>query len=176
MRILTSTLLLVALMVPQAAHAVITFTQLDDDVFVVSHRIKVIGSRGKAMKMAYEKVASLCVAAGYSHYSILDEESGAAQEGQAGNASVRAKFFLSGGDDRIECRRNANKEYIQQARQKLERQGYEPPDPGAVTATGTEPSNGTLPKSCTLEQIATMARAGLTDDQIRKACEDEGGG
>ncbi len=118
----------VCLVAPQAAWAVITFDQLDDDIFVVSHRIKVIGSRGKAMRMVYEKAASLCIAAGYSHFRILDQESEAIQEDDAANASVRVRFFFADGDERAECEAKASPEYIGQARDKLTRMGYRPPD------------------------------------------------
>ena len=66
--LLAVTLLAVLLLASQAAMATITFTQLDDDVFSVSHRVKIIGSRSKATKMVYTKAASLCIAAGFSHY------------------------------------------------------------------------------------------------------------
>jgi len=72
----------------------ITFTQLDDDVFVVSHRVKVIGLRGKAMKLVYTKTASLCVAAGFSHMKILEQESETGQADDSANASIRAQFYF----------------------------------------------------------------------------------
>ena len=158
-------------LVPQAALAVITFDQLDDDLFVVSHRIKVIGSRAKAMSMVYEKAASLCVAAGYSHYQILDQESNAVQEHDTANASVRVRFHLADGDERMECGEKASAEYVQQAREKLVRMGYRPPDPAAARAAEEEPAREAT-ASCTVEQIAAMARAGLSDEQIDAACSD----
>ena len=83
-------LLAVLVLIPQAASAIITFTQLDDDVFTVSHRVKLIGSRARATKLVYTKAASLCLAAGYSHYKVLNQESEAAQEDDSANASVIA--------------------------------------------------------------------------------------
>ncbi|MCP4201333.1 MAG: hypothetical protein GY769_05290 [bacterium] len=167
-------LLAAALLVPQAARAVITFTQLDDDVFVVSHRVKVIGLRGKAMKLVYTKTASLCVAAGYSHLRILEQESETGQADDSANASIRAQFYFADGEDRVGCERNADPEYIQQARAKLAKQGYRPPEPGAVGAKAAEgASSGSVKpegSSCAIEQIAAMARAGLSDEQIRAAC------
>ena len=120
---------LILLFAPSVASAVITFTQLDDDVFIVSHRVKILGSRGKANKMVYTKAASLCVAAGFSHYKILDQESDAAQQYQAANASARVHFYLQDAEDRIGCERNADPKYVEQARKKLEKMNYEPPAP-----------------------------------------------
>lgn len=123
-----------ALIAPQLAGAVITFDRLDDDMFIVSHRVKVKfwTSRGQAQRLVYEKVASLCVAAGYTHFKILHQESEASQHyhfdddyGQrAANASVRVQFFLEDAEERIECGRNASEKYVQQAAGKLARGGY----------------------------------------------------
>ena len=147
--------------------AVITFTQLADDIFVVSHRVKVIGLRGKAMKLVYEKTASLCVAAGYTHFEILGQESETGQRDDSANASIRAQFFLDDGDGRVECERNASSEYIEQARQKLAKDGYQPPERGPVAPAADTPASG---DACSIEQIAAMARAGLSDEQIKAAC------
>ncbi len=167
-------LLAAALLVPQAAQAVITFTQLDDDVFVVSHRVKVIGLRGKAMKLVYTKTASLCVAAGFSHMEILEQESETGQADDSANASIRAQFYFADGEDRVGCERNSDPEYIQQASVKLAKQGYEPPhpDPMAEQSVEAASSEGSKPEgsTCAIEQIAAMARAGLSDEQIKAAC------
>ncbi len=167
-------LLVCGLLTPAVAHAVITFTQLDDDIFVISHRIKVIGSRAKAMRMVYEKAASVCVAAGFSYFQILEQESEAAQEDDAGNASVRVQFFHEDGPDRIDCEKNASAEYVMQARNKLAKQGYVPPDPAGEPAPATG-SSAAEPRDCSIEQIAAMARAGLADEQIRAACAETSG-
>lgn len=181
------------LFVAQAAQAIITFTQLDDDVFVVSHRVKAgFGLRGKAMKLAYTKTASLCIAAGFSHMRILEQESETGQLDDAANASIRAQFYLADGDDRVGCERNSESEYVQQASLKLAKRGYQTrhPEPPAKVAGVAEvaevaemaqtadetaeatSSSAVKPKgsSCAIEQIAAMARAGLSDEQIKAAC------
>ncbi len=169
-------LLAVLLLTPQAALAVISFTQLDDDVFSVSHRVKIIGSRGKATRLVYTKAASLCIAAGYSHYKVLNQESEASQHDDSANASVRVKYFQQDGDDRIGCDKSADPNYVAEASAKLRQRGYTPPPPMAppvaAAAPGSAPAAepGTPAGSCTLEQIAAMARAGLTDQKIRAAC------
>lgn len=177
-------LALAALVFAQPALAVITFTQLDDDLFVVSHRIKVLGLRGKAMKLVYEKTASLCVAAGYSHFEILDQESNTGQQYESANASIRARFFRTDGEERINCEKNASPEYIAQARKKLAKRGYEPPPPvaeglvaeseaGEVQAAEADAASSTDTGDCTVEQITAMVKAGLADEQIKAACQPD---
>ena len=172
MRILAACLL-VALLVPQIVMAVITFTQLDDDVFVVSHRVKGFGLRGKAMKLVYTKTASLCVAGGFSHFKILDQESETGQADDSANASIRAQFYFEDGEERVGCERNSDPSYIEQAGEKLARQGYRPPEMNRESSGASESASGGVKVedgSCTIEQVAAMARAGLTDEQILAAC------
>ena len=167
-------LLAALLLLPQAAGAIITFTQLDDDVFSVSHRVKLIGSRAKATRIVYTKAASLCIAAGFSHYRVLSEQSEAAQEDDSANATLRVKYFHGDADDRTGCQRGSDPAYVDEARQELARIGYRPPPPDAGGGAEAEPAaeaDCTPAGSCSLEQIAAMARAGLTDEQIRGACE-----
>ena len=156
---------------PLAASAVITFTHLGGHDYIVSHRVKLIGSRGKAVQMVYTKAASLCVAAGYSHYEILDQESEAAQEDDVANASARVRFHFEPGEGRLECRSGAEPTYVEEAASKLARRGLlPPPAPPAAAAPDPAPASD-CPAGCSLEQIAAMARSGLTDEQIRAACE-----
>ena len=163
------------LLMASSAQAVITFTQLDDDVFVVSHRVKVIGLRGKAMKLVYTKTASLCVAAGFSHMKILHQESETGQSDDSANASIRAQFFLADGEERVGCERNSDPDYIAQASSKLAKDGYRPPDPMSVRDADVVEqrgagASGPEGSSCDIPQIAAMARAGLSDEQIQAAC------
>jgi hypothetical protein len=132
----TKTLILIGiatLIAPQLAMAVITFDQLDDDIFVVSHRVKVKfwTSRGQAVRKVYEKAASLCLAAGFTHFEILQQESEANQWQDDANASVRVRFFFEGVGGRIECKKTASGKYIDQATVKLEKKGYERSAPRA---------------------------------------------
>lgn len=127
--ILLTTACLLALAAPTVTHAVITFTQLAGDTFVVSHRVKGLGSRGQAMRLVYTKAASLCVAAGFSHLEIHEQESQASQQYESANASVRVQLFMAGGEGRIDCEMTANPEYVAQARTKLAAKGYRPPPP-----------------------------------------------
>lgn len=160
------TLALAALVATPAAHAVITFTQLDEDVFIVSHRVKIVGLRGKAMKVVYEKTASLCVAAGFTHMEIQEQESETGQQDDVANATVRAQFFPRDGERRVECERNSSAEYIEQARDKLAKLGYKGPPPATEVSAGAAAGG----EPCSVVQIAAMARAGLSDEQIKAAC------
>ncbi len=162
--------ILAAMVIPQAALAVITFTQLDDDIFIISHRVKIVGSRGRAQKLVYEKAASVCVAAGYAQFKILDQESNASQQYEAANASIRVQFFQEDAEGRIGCEKNASPEYIAQAGAKLAKRGYRPPEPAS-----DEPAPGEgdgEARSCTVEQISAMVKAGFADEQIKAACPD----
>jgi hypothetical protein len=156
-----------ALVLPQIALAVITFTQLDEDTFVISHRVKIIGSRGKAQKLVYVKASSLCEAAGYAYFKIQDQESGAAQHYESANASIRVQLFQSDAEDRIGCERNADPKYVQQARAKLAKIGYQPP---SETPAPQPAEDQGATKTCTIEQISAMVKAGFSDEQIKAAC------
>ncbi len=156
-----------ALLLPQSASAVVSFTQLDDDVFVVSHRVKFIGSRGKAQKMVYQKAASLCVAAEYSYFKILHQESEADQLDDDANASARVQFFRADGEGRIGCEKNADERYLEQSMVKLAKIGYQPPPEGT-----DPPADRAAARSCTVEQISAMVKAGFSDEQIKAACPD----
>jgi hypothetical protein len=167
----------------QAAEAVISFTQLEENVFVVKHRVKVIGLRSKAIRLVHQKSASVCMAAGYTHMEILEQESDSGESDDSVNASMKVAFYLEDGDERVGCEQDSTSDYIKQARTKLTKIGYRPPGREAVArrpaaaepplpaaepvASGEgDPETG----SCTIEQIAAMARAGLTDEQIKAAC------
>lgn len=163
-------LCLLALAAPQVSHAVITFSQLAENIFIVSHRVKFIGSRTQATKLVYTKAASLCVAAGYSQMEIQEQESEANQTDDAANATLRVKYFMGPGEDRLDCEKNADHEYIGQAGAKLLAMGYRPPDPKEMAAP--EPG-GTSTGTCSIEQIVAMVHAGLKVDQIKAACPAE---
>lgn len=182
-KVIGSAVLAAALLVLSArpAQAVITFHQLDQNTFTVSHRVKGFGSRGKAMELVYTKGASLCIAAGFSHYQLIDQQSQASQQYEAANATVTLRFYFEGGKDRIACQPGSDPEYVEEARAKLQKMSYAPPEPGSPgEANGagdgeTSESAGSCPHGCTIEQIAAMARAGLPDEKIRAACESGAG-
>jgi hypothetical protein len=154
---------------PSIAGAVVTFQQLDGNTFTVSHKVKWIGSRGQAMDLVFEKTASLCIAAGYTHMRILDQETTSAGYGQSANATLTVKFFMETGEGRVECQTKATDEYIQQAKKKLKKKGYEGPIEVVDDEEDVETDN-----QCTVEQITAMVKAGLSDEQIKAACGSEG--
>lgn len=169
-----SLLVAAALLLPSTALGTISFTQIDDDVFTVSHRVKVIGSRGKATKMVYTKAASLCEAAGFSFYRVMKQESEASQKDDAANASLRVRFYFDDADDRLSCHRSADPQYVQEARAKLQKRGYVAPEaPPQTLEPSPQGADSEAPPGtgiCSIEQIAAMARAGVSDAQIRAAC------
>ena len=166
-RILVSSALI--LVFAQVAGAVVTFQQLDGNTFTVSHKVKWIGSRGQAMDLVYEKAASLCIAAGYTHMRILDQETTSAGYYQSANATLTVKLFLETGEGRVDCHPKASDEYIQQAEKKLKKKGYE----GPIEVLGAEEEAETE-NQCTVEQITAMVKAGLSDEQIKAACGSNG--
>ncbi len=117
------------------------------------------------MDLVYEKAASLCVAAGYTHLRILDQESNASGSYQSANATLTVKFFLETGEGRVDCSGKATDEYIEQAKKKLAKKGYAGPVVVEDSAAERDEEN-----HCTVEQISAMVRAGLTEEQIKAAC------
>lgn len=165
----TLVIVAVALAVPQLASAVLTFEQLDANTFTVSHQVKAFGGRGQAMELVYEKAASLCIAAGYSYMEVMEQESHAGGGWEAPNATVTVKLYHERGDDRIACEMKSSREYIAQAKKKLDKRGYEGPVQPHPSAA-PQPDPETTENFCTVEQIAAMVKAGLTEDQIKAAC------
>ena len=154
----------------QAQHvalAALSFNKLTADTFTVSHSVKLFGGRGVAMEVVYEKAASLCIAAGYSHFEILDQESNAGSEHQPANASIRVRFSQKTGPERIDCQEKSDPKYVDQAKRKLEKQGYQGPAAESELVSEEAASEA---GSCTIEQITAMAKAGLSDEQIEAAC------
>jgi len=153
------------LFVPQVVFATITFHQLDGNTFTISHYVKWVGGRGQAMDLVYEKAASLCIAAGFTHLVIVEQESD--KHGVA-NATVTVQFFQEDGEGRVACNVKASQDYITEAAKKLDKLGYK--GPTTVEAPDESQANG---NNCTVEQITAMVKAGLTDDQIRAACAEK---
>lgn len=158
-------LVLALLFISSVASATMTFQQLDDNTFSVSHKVKWIGGRGQAMELVYDKAASLCVAAGYSHLELFGQESNANGYYQNANATLTVRFFQNPGKDRIACDQKATNEYIKQATKKLDKRGYEGPVELEDSPSSEEPE-----KDCTIEQISAMLKAGMTEEQIKAAC------
>lgn len=157
--------LILLLAVPQFALATITFHQLDGNTFTISHYVKWVGGRGQAMDLVYEKAASLCIAAGFTHLVIVEQESD--KHGVA-NATVTVQFFQEDGEGRVDCDVKASQEYITEAANKLDKQGYRGPTKVDVPDEAQVTDN-----TCTVEQITAMSRVGLTDNQIKAACSKE---
>lgn len=158
----------VMFLVPATAFAVLTFYMIDQNTFTVSHQVKGFGGRGVAMDVVYEKAASLCIAAGYTHLVVLSQESNSGGQNESANATVNVQFFQETGEGRIACQEKATERYIQQATKKLRQQDYT--GPPAIDASGEAE---TAKNSCTVEQITAMSKAGMTNNQIKAACAEQ---
>jgi hypothetical protein len=156
---------LAMLAISSVASATMTFQQLDENTFSVSHKVKWIGGRGQAMELVYDKAASLCIAAGYSHLELFGQESNAPGYYQSANATLTVKFFQDAGEDRIACDVKASDEYIKQAITKPKKRGYKGPTVVDEPAESQKSAN-----QCTVEQISAMVKAGMTESQIKAAC------
>jgi len=96
---------------------------------------------------------------------ILDQETTSAGYYQSANATLTVKLFMETGEGRVECSTKASEEYIQQAKKKLKKKGYEGP-----IAVLDDKEKAETQNQCTVEQITAMAKAGLSDEQIKAAC------
>jgi len=157
----------VLLAVSPVVLAALTFEQLGDDVFSVSHAVKGFGGRGVAMDVVYEKTASLCIAAGYTHLKVMDQQSTAGSDYEEPNATVQVQFLQRGGEGLIKCDLKATQKYIDEAKKKLGKRGYK--GPVAPTEAAEAPSGR---GACTIAQIMTMTKSGLSEEQIKAACPD----
>jgi len=156
---------LAILAISRVASAAMTFQQLDENTFSVSHKVKWIGGRGQAMELVYDKAASLCIAAGYTHLELFGQESNAPGYYQSANATLTVRFFQNAGEDRIACDLKASDEYVKQAKTKLKKRGYKGPALVDESAESEKAEN-----HCAVEQIAAMVKAGMTESQIKAAC------
>lgn len=117
------------------------------------------------MDVVHRKAASLCIAAGFTHLVIMQQESD--KQGVA-NASVTVQFFQEDGEGRVACDVNASEDYIKEAAEKLKKQGYK----GPPETKPMDDSQG-IANYCTVEQITAMSKAGMTDSQIKAACAEK---
>jgi len=156
---------LAMLAISSVVSATMTFQQLDESTFSVSHKVKWIGGRGQAMELVYDKAASLCIAAGYTHLELFGQESNAPGYYQSANATLTVRFFQDVGEDRIACDLKATNEYVKQAKAKLKKRGYKGP---TLVEESAESQKAEI--HCTVEQIAAMVKAGMTENQIKAAC------
>lgn len=92
----------------------------------------------KAAKRASQRIASVCVAAGFSHYQMLEKSSRDGERGFSGNllgaswrgggqqasATIHAKFFHEEVEGSYACSFAATKEYTKQARKIGKKNGY----------------------------------------------------
>ena len=80
-------------------------------------------------------------------------------------ALILMKFFLEPGEGRVDCHPKTSEEYIEQVKKKLAKKGYTGP---TVVSDDSEETEGD--SQCSVEQIAAMVKAGLTEEQIKAVC------
>ena len=81
------------------------------------------------MRKAYEKAASLCMAAGYQWFEIVDTESKGRGWGSAAGATLDIKVYQEqGSEDQLSCKTLANTEETENLKLKLKKIDYEWPD------------------------------------------------
>lgn len=113
--------------------AALKFAKLTDNQFIIHHQKGMSFGSGetKATKTAYTKAASVCIAAGFTHFEVQDLSiSGAVAAGAYGGgrpaaADLRVKFYtnpaaaLAEEKSLLECQSMADPEYIELAKVKL---------------------------------------------------------
>ncbi len=115
------------LLVSTAAVADIKFTRLSENRFIVSHRKQqsMLGAEAKAMKTLYSEVASICIAAGYSHFELVTQDvqersrGGPWGGGRGASGTVDVKMRNEAGEDHIECAPLADPKKVGVAKKKL---------------------------------------------------------
>ena len=121
--------------IPTPAHADVKFTKLSDTQYVVHHRKNsYLGAEAKAMKTAYKEAASICVAAGYTHLEIKEQNVGERHYGgfwgggRGASADVRIKLYMEPDEeaveekDLIECQPLSDPKKVKVAKKKLARE------------------------------------------------------
>lgn len=88
----------------------------------------------KAARRVSQRVASVCMAAGFTHYQMVDRSSRDGKRGFTGqifsgggqnaSATIRAKFFHEEVEDSYPCSFAATKEYTKEARKIGKKNGY----------------------------------------------------
>ncbi|MEZ5332518.1 MAG: hypothetical protein R2991_10805 [Thermoanaerobaculia bacterium] len=145
-----------------SASAVLHFDQLEEDLFAVRHKVLFLGSEEKAVKLVHEKAASICVAAGYTHYAVLELESTPLEDDESATAEATVRFFREAGDERTACEEADPGTW--RARRELGMPAAEAAPVPAVDGAAAAAAGRVGAGSCTVAQIAAMVRAGFSDE------------
>lgn len=127
-------IILVAFLVAAATQADVKFTRLAENQFIVHHRkLTVLGAEAKAMRTAVKEAASICVAAGFTHMELKDQNVGERMHGNAlgggrgASADLRIKLYTDPDEqavdekDLLDCAALADPKKVEVAKKKLER-------------------------------------------------------
>ena len=116
---------LALLFLPMVIYADVKFTRLSENRFIVSHRkLTSFGAEAKALKTLYGEVASICVAAGFSHFEIVtmdvQERHGSwGGDGRGASGTVDVKMRNEADEDFVECAPLADPKKVGMAKKKL---------------------------------------------------------
>ena len=121
-----------ALALPSLSWADVKFTRLSENQFIVHHRkLTTLGAEAKAVKTTYREAASICVAAGFTHFEVKEQNVGERVHGNAlgggrgASADLRIKLYADPDDemiddkDLIECEPLSDPKKVERAQEKL---------------------------------------------------------
>jgi hypothetical protein len=108
------------------ATATTRLQKLSEDRYLLTHQKQTnFGGQGKAVRMNYEKAASLCLLLDYSWFEIRDTQSKGRSWGSAAASTMEVKFYREPEvEDLNDCEALASeeqKEVMRKALQKLNR-------------------------------------------------------
>lgn len=118
---------------PAQLAADIRFTRLGEDQFLVHHRKKtLLGAEAKATRTAYAEAAAVCLAAGFTHMKVKNQNVGERMHGgwfgggRGASADLRIEVYKDPDKqtvddlDLIACEPLADPKKVEQAKRKLE--------------------------------------------------------
>ena len=105
--------------------------QIAPNRFLVTHQKQsALGGQGKALRKSYEKAASLCTAAGYKWFEIVETQSKGRGWASRAGATLDIKVYQEQkNEDQLSCETLANPEEVPNLVEKLKKIDYEWPEP-----------------------------------------------
>ena len=105
------------------ATATTRLQKLSDSRYLLTHQKQTrFGGQGKAVRMAYEKAASLCLLLDYSWFEVRDSQSKGRTWGGAASATMEVKFYREQEEDDLnDCQALASEEQKQVMRKALQK-------------------------------------------------------
>lgn len=118
------TVLFVLVVTPSFAST--RLAKLSENRYLITHQKQTaLGGQGKALRLSYEKAASLCVILDYSWFEIKQMESKGRTWGSGAASTLEVKFHheqnMEDENDYLDCRQMATEEQKQKMRKALQR-------------------------------------------------------